>query len=408
MIATAPNSAAAWSCRAEADLRVGDRISAFRNARRGLLLDPAAQFSARFLVSAGLPLAEFDTVRSVARRALLSHRQDPELTYHLAQVEKAVGDLGRGWDIEAGRDTWPRFHRVRGLPRRLLDAPFPTEGLLVATEQGLGDELLFLSCLPDLLAECRSPIVEADTRLHPMLRRSFPGLRLIGRQARPDGDRVLFDYTDAVRALNPAGYVFSGDLAARYRRDRRRAPAQAGYLRADPSERAEWARRLDQVRDGAWLTVGVSWSSINRSRTRALYNASLEAMLKIFRVPDVRFVCLQSTDCREELAAFRKTYGIDIWRPDDLDQREDLDGTSALMSALDAIVSADTSAGILAAAAPTIRLGSSVHRILDDRDMFFANLMPMIRRREATLLPLAIERAAAELRRRVGAAAAAG
>ena len=405
--AVAPAAAASWTCRAEAQLRAGDREAAFRDAMRGLVLEPSAQYAARFLVQAGLPLARFGTVRRVARHALLSHRRDPELSYHLAQAEKAVGDLGLGWDIEAGRDSWPRFHRVAGLPPRLPGSPLPDaippdDGLLVASEQGLGDELLFLSCLPDLLAECRSPIVEADARLHPLLQRSFPGLRLVGRQARRQGDRVLFDYTEVVRQLAPRAYVFSGDLAARYRRDRDRPAPRGGYLTPDPLKQAEWTRRLDRVRNGARLAVGISWSSIHRTRTRALYNSSLEAMLALFDVPGTKFVCLQYTDCREELAAFKKAYGIDIWRPDDLDQREDLDGTAALMSVLDLVISTDTSACMLAAAigAPTVRLGSSIYRILDDRDMFFANLRPMIGRHEATNLPLAIQRAAAMLRDR--------
>ncbi|MEQ8813751.1 MAG: hypothetical protein RLO51_05495 [Thalassobaculum sp.] len=408
LVAAAPAAAASWVSRAEARLRASDRGAAFRDAMRGLLLEPSTQYAARFLVQAGLPLARFGTVRRVARHALLSHRRDPELSYHLAQAEKAVGDLGLGWDIEARRDSWPRFHRVAGLPPRLPDVARPDaaltdDGLLVASEQGLGDELLFLSCLPDLLAECRSPIVEADARLHPLLQRSFPGLRLIERQARRQGDRVLFDYTEVVRALAPKAYVFSGDLAARYRRDRDRPAPRGGYLTPDPLKRAEWTRRLDRVRDGARLTVGISWSSIHRTRARALYNSSLEAMLALFEVPGTKFVCLQYTDCREELAAFRQAYGIDIWRPAELDQREDLDGTAALMSALDLVISTDTSACMLAAAvgAPTIRLGSSIYRILDDRDMFFANLRPMIGRQEATNLPLAIQRAAAMLRETV-------
>jgi hypothetical protein len=57
--------------------------------------------------------------------------------------------------------------------------------LLVYAEQGLGDQIMFASCLPDLLPQVGGCVVECAPRLVPIFRRSFPAAR-IEPQARDD------------------------------------------------------------------------------------------------------------------------------------------------------------------------------------------------------------------------------
>ena len=399
-IAAAPLAPASWRSLAEALIGERNPDGALAVAKKALMLDPLDRFSARSVAAAGLATVNFRLVRRVTQSGLINSPGDPELSYHLAQAEKSIGDLGRGWDLEADRDTWPRFHRIRGLPRRLLREPLPADGLLIATEQGIGDELMFLSCLPDLLVDCPKPVVEADPRLHPLFSRSFPGLQLVDRQVRADGARALFDYTDVVRSMGITAFVFAGDLAARYRRHRSGAAARHGYLTVDPAQLDDWRKRVADVGAGSRKVVGLAWSSQMRGRLRARYNYSLDMMLPLVSIPDICFVCLQYTDCREELADFRARHDIDIWRPDDLDQREDLDRTAALMAALDLVVSTDTSACMLAAAAGchTLRLGSGIYSALDEGDLFFSNMEPMIGREEPRDAEVAITRATHRIR----------
>ena len=57
--------------------------------------------------------------------------------------------------------------------------------LLVYAEQGLSDQIMFASCLPDLLPQVGGCVVECAPRLVPIFRRSFPAAR-IEPQARDD------------------------------------------------------------------------------------------------------------------------------------------------------------------------------------------------------------------------------
>ena len=46
--------------------------------------------------------------------------------------------------------------------------------LLVQAEQGLGDQIMFASCLPDVLANAQYTVLECDPRLAKLFARSFP------------------------------------------------------------------------------------------------------------------------------------------------------------------------------------------------------------------------------------------
>jgi hypothetical protein len=74
--------------------------------------------------------------------------------------------------------------------------------LLVYAEQGLSDQIMFASCLPDLLPQVGGCVVECAPRLVPIFRRSFPAAR-IKPQARDDASlaslvqAACFDYWSA-------------------------------------------------------------------------------------------------------------------------------------------------------------------------------------------------------------------
>lgn len=391
-----PSVTPTWNVLAQVCQGEGDFAGSLRAGQRMLLLSPVDRAAGRIVTLGAATLSRFDLARRTARIILAAHPGEPEVTHQRAQVEKAVGDLARGWDLDFARTTGPRFHRTRGLPPRQSADAFPGDGLLVASEQGIGDELLFLSCLPDLLVDCPRPVVEADIRFHPLLARSFPGLALIDRQARSDAGGVVFDYRDVVADRGLVAHIQAGDLPARYRRDRSRPSTRAGYLRADQDRVDLWRRRLEQTAEPGVLTVGLCWRSMLSSGIRSLYYTTLDGMLPILRLPRIRFVCLQYDDCAAELESLRRDHGIDIWLPEDLDQRTDLDGVAALMAALDVVVSTATSVCVLAAAIgrPTLRLAPSFYSISDDRDFFFPTMIPTARRTETLDLTVAIARAA--------------
>jgi hypothetical protein len=116
--------------------------------------------------------------------------------------------------------------------------------LLVLGEQGIGDEILFASCIPELIVRLGHKAVVFHTypRLIPIMERSFR-IECLPR-------KNLSDYTDgdAVVAL--------GDLLMFYRRHPSHFPRKP-YLKPDPQRVEYWKQRLSELGDKP--KIGIAW-----------------------------------------------------------------------------------------------------------------------------------------------------
>ncbi len=328
------------------------------------------------------------------RQVLESVPDDPRSHWNLALALLQAGDLEAGW----AEYRW----RWRGGIQSSCPYPYPDwdggplQGhLLVYAEQGLGDEILFASCLPELLADGPSCVVECDPRLTGLFRRAFPQATVVGgRRDRDDWDSVAPGITARLAA---------GDLPGRYRASLEDFPKRAAYLAADADRAADWTRRLAGLGEG--LKVGIAWRSRLHGGERYRHYSRLEQWGAVLAVPGSQFVNLQYDDCAAELAIARERFGVKIADFDDLDRFNDLEGLAALIAGLDLVIAAGTAVAELAAAlgVPVWRLDAGpVWTSLGAKDMPWHPSMRLFCKDgpEQPWEPL-LERVAAELRRAV-------
>ncbi|CAO3402158.1 tetratricopeptide repeat protein [Azospirillum palustre] len=264
-----------------------------------------------------------------------------EARMNRALLRLADGDLDGGW-----ADYAHRFATGDAVSRRLdipewQGEPLIGRRILVWGEQGLGDEILFGTALPDLLAQAGTVIVECDPRLARLFARALPAAEVRAPSADPRG-------ADCHAPL--------GSVAARLRPDLRRFRATSPLLAADPGLAAGWRERLSTL--GPGLRVGICWRSSRMTADRAGAYSRITQWSPVFGIRGITFVSLQydGHDAEREEALHR--FGTVLHHWPDLDQRNDLDGVAALMSGLDLVISAPTAVGELAAA-----LGVPVWRI---------------------------------------------
>ncbi len=253
--------------------------------------------------------------------------------FHRGLARLLVGDFERGWEDYELRRLGAVADPVSARLPRWEGAPLAGRAILVSREQGLGDEIMFASMLPQLAAQAARCVVECDPRLLALFRRSFPALTFL---ASGPGGGVPADALPG-----PIDFAIeAGSLARHYRRRAEDFPRHEGYLRADPERVAHWRQRLDRL--GAGLKVGLAWTGGVRKTRRALRSLAPEQLLPLLRVPGVRFVSLQYVEgAREEVDALKARHGIVIehW-PEAV---EDVGGTAALVCALDLVISVCTS-----------------------------------------------------------------
>jgi len=249
------------------------------------------------------------------------------------------GDFQQGWNEYEGRwftEETPK----RSFHYPMWDgSPLSDRTILVYGEQGLGDEILFASCLPDVIARSAHCIIDCDSRLGPLFTRSFP--EAVVHAAERTCDPA---WLSELRPIDVQ--VAIGSLPGYFRNSLPDFPFHGGYLKADSVRVAYWCRRLHSV--GAGLKIGISWRG-GRTNTRTLVRSiNLEKWLPVLRQKGTQFISLQYTDCHHELKELAEQHGIVVhhWQ----ESISDYDETAALVSALDLIISVPTSVVSLAGA----------------------------------------------------------
>ena len=274
------------------------------------------------------------------RRALRAEPTHPEANREYGMLRLCQGDFSK--------DVWSRFRqrrRCEGFVPTVsrCTAPLwngePLEGETILThgEQGLGDEILYASCYPDLMARAGHCVIETHPRLENLFQRSFPGASVLGRQRESDLD-----------ALYPAvAYqVPGGDLPLHFRSSLAAFPDRLAYLKADPGAVARWKEILRAL--GTGLKVGISWRGGTARTNQAHRSFALAQWNAMLRLPGACFVNLQYDECDEELALARRDTGCSIYHwPEAI---ADYDETAALVCALDLVITVTTSVAHLSGA----------------------------------------------------------
>ena len=189
-------------------------------------------------------------------------------------------------------------------------------------EQGIGDDIIFLSLAPEVKKMCETLSVYVDPRLHSLCRRAMPEIDFF-----KDMEELKEVESDYHLPLGSVPGLIRNDISDFDR-------TVTGYLKAD-SQRVE-ALRKELGLDGK-AVIGISWKSfIPTFQTKSI---PLRDMERIFTGLDIVLVNLQYGDIDEEVREFKETTGIDVLQCASVDNREDLDGLAALIEVCDLVVS---------------------------------------------------------------------
>lgn len=195
--------------------------------------------------------------------------------------------------------------------------------VVVYREQGLGDEILFSSCIPDLM-KTNQVVIDCDSRLSGAFARSF-GVPAYGTgfsAKTPLVDDHHIDYQ-----------ISMGSLPRFFRNSEESFPGNA-YLVADPHRRLQWRSLLDTF---PGRKIGIAWSGGLNNTGKKGRSIGIDDFAPMFNGKDT-FISLE----------YKKP------NQDDLDKYEiihwdravnrgvDYDETLALVAELDLVISVTT------------------------------------------------------------------
>ena len=232
--------------------------------------------------------------------AALYHGLNNRVKYNLCCARILQGKFNE-WDGWQYRDEWAEAMRY-GIQTIPFWDGFYTDSLVIIGEQGIGDEVLFASLIPEAMVRAKEVTYACDERLVEIIKRSYHC------EARPR-------YIDARDDLlgGHTAYIPAADLLPLFRRRKADFPKRP-YLKVSPERVKEFEKYRGRV--------GVSW----RGRHGFIDPSDLGISNPL---------SLQYDTMR-----FDGSEGIEI---PDVDLKNDIEGVVALISVLDKVVTVPTS-----------------------------------------------------------------
>lgn len=246
----------------------------------------------------------------------------------------ATGNWREGWEA-LGYSLGNKFRKEVAYGDEVRWDGSPGQAVVFYGEQGLGDEVMYASCLPDALERCKEVIVECDPRLEGLYRRSFPKAHVYGTR------RVNAVEWPAKHKLDARCPV--GQLPQFFRPSPQSCPGTP-YLVADPERRLQWRALLDSW--GRKPKIGLAWSGGSKHNNPEARDIGLEQFRPLIEGIEADWISLQYKDPSEEIARA----GMPVRHYPRATLTQDYDDTAGLVAELDLVIGPHTSVHHLAGA----------------------------------------------------------
>ena len=247
------------------------------------------------------------------------------LAHHLGLCLVTIGEFKEGW--KAIESLWEKEDRDSSFwyrkAKNVWGGKHTTKNIVLWKRgQGIGEDIIFLSLVPEVKDMCNNLSVYVDPRLQDLCKRAMPEINFV-----KDLEELQDVECDYHLPLGSVPGLIRNDINDFDR-------TVKGYLKADP-ERVE-AIRTELKLEGK-TAIGISWRSLKTKYKRK--SIQLRDMERLFSGLDVVLVNLQYGDVEDEIREFKEATGIEVVQCASVDNREDLDGLAALIEVCDLVVS---------------------------------------------------------------------
>jgi tetratricopeptide (TPR) repeat protein len=294
---------------------------------RAIALDPTSYPPYEHLSHCYEYPACLDQRRWVLERAHVLCPASDDVAFGLGLYDLLSGEFARGWDLFERR--WGASHIRDDLcfskpletkrPLFLPDAP--NGRVLVWSEQGVGDEVMFGSLLEEFSKKFNVDLlVQLDPRLVPAFKRSFPKFDFVARGS-------------PISEADFSSHIPAGSLPRYLRRSLDSFAGGVGAFLSPSLTRYQEVK--DRLAGSKKPIIGISWHTKNGD-TRCIPLSNLVLLLRKF---DVELVSLQYGDHSAEITQIEAIRKEPIFIDSGVDCFGDIDGVLALISRCDLVIS---------------------------------------------------------------------
>jgi tetratricopeptide (TPR) repeat protein len=225
--------------------------------------------------------------------------------------------------------------------------------LLIRREQGVGDEISFISMFYDIRNFADNFILQIDNRIIGLVQRfcnkiKFNNVKFIPWYPKNN------EKNDLIEGVNFQKDILLGSLGCFIRSDQSFfLKSYNPYLEADFSKRTNFRKHLNKNKK---VKIGISWKTSNKNEFHR--NIEFSNLKRILFNKNYEFYNLQFGDYDEDIEFCYKKYGIKIHKFD-FDYQNDFESLAALISELNLVITVQNTIAHLSCA-----LGVQTHVLL--------------------------------------------
>lgn len=359
-----PKSPELWLTLGSVHREMGDFTQAAEHYRQAIALKPDYAAALANLADLLTDDGQREEALALYGKAIAHAPDNAQARLNRAVLHLLNGNLKDGWRDYAARLKVPSKAPVPDHKlTRWNGATLKRSRLLVTAEQGVGDQIMFASMIPELAARAAqdggSILLECEKRLVSLFARSFPGVTVHAWDLESKGGATSARYSWLKQAGGANAFIEMGSLPRIMRGGIDAFPKTNIFLKPDAATMALWGGGFASLGTGPF--IGVCWRSGKVAGHRALQYAPREAWAAFIAKLPGTVISVQYDASDDEIEALSQMSGRAIVNLTDLDQKNDLDQTVAMLASLDAVVSAPTAVSWLAAGA-----GVDTYKILYD------------------------------------------
>jgi len=291
-------------------------------------LDSASPEVCHYLAESLRKAERFEESLPYYQRMLPVGTEYPQAIHGYGKSLLALGNLEYGWDamefrFAASFGAWERHELPNWSPDKHVSH------VLAYSEEGIGADVMFASCLPDLINSVEHCVVECESSLHSLFQRSFPRAEFVplaDDYVRPKGNPW---------GLPLGAQIAFGSLPRYFRQSVDDFPLRKAYLAPDRDLVARWHTRLAGL--GNAKKIGILWNGTwtnETARQTALPIQNLRSF--ITRYQGAAWINLQHGSRQHALSSPHGFGSAPHVFPEAF--KYDLDAMAALLVSLDLVI----------------------------------------------------------------------
>ena len=279
-------------------------------------------------------LGQYDAAIKCYEEALKLKPNFAEFKWNLSLTQLITNNLTEGWINYESRWQWDNFPSCRrrfSIPRWSGES-LQGKNILLWAEQGIGDEIQFASLIPEFKDLGCNVGIECAAKLVNVFHWSFPWAE-VSKTGMINCEEIdiysQFDYQIPMGSIAPFFRKTLDDFRT----------YQNPYIPRLKEGEIKVRNKLNLV-DGQ-LLIGLCWRSSIQTEQRSHHYLTIEELAPLKTIKNAIFLAVQYDDCLPELDRVREL-GLPIRYYTNIDQKNDLSSTCALIGACDLVISAST------------------------------------------------------------------